>query len=262
MPYTLSHTAAVLPFSRVLERYRMLSAAVVGSMVPDFGYLLPGGLPRFETHSAAALLDFCLPAGLATYWLFQWLIKRPVWEILPDDAHYRTRGHSAPARLADWRQWAAAITGVIGGAITHLAWDGFTHEGARGVRMIPALNDDVADVAGHHLLIYKLLQQGSSLFGLAVLAWVLWRALSLRSPHAGGTRALAAGERQRWFGAYAATAMLASFAALLVEPLAGHGPMAIVGGLAIAALRGLAIAVIAVSAALRVRLFVGDRSRR
>lgn len=262
MPYTLSHTAAVLPFSRFLERHRMLSAAVVGSMVPDFGYLLPEGLPRFETHSAIALLTFCLPVGLASYWLFQWLIKRPVWEILPDDVHYRARAHAPAARFTDLRQWGATIAGVLGGAITHLAWDGFTHEGARGVRMIPALNDDVADVAGHHLLAYKLMQQGSSVFGLCVLAWVLWRALTLRAPHAGRTRLLAAVERRAWFGAYAMTATVASFATLLASHLPGAGIMGVVGGLAIAALRGLAIAVIVVSAALRGRLFALDRSRR
>ncbi len=219
---------------------------------------MPGKPPRFETHSAVALLTFCLPVGLASYWLFQWLIKRPVWEILPDDAHYRTRAHAAAARLSDLRQWVAAFAGILGGAITHLAWDGFTHEGARGVRMIPALNDDVADVAGHHLLAYKLLQQGSSLFGLAVLGWVLWRALALRTPHAGATRTLGAGERHFWFGAYAATAMLASLAALLAGSSSGHGPMAIVGGLAIAALRGLTIAVVVVSAALRLRLLAAE----
>ena len=32
---------------------------------------------RFETHSADALLTFCLPVGLAAYWMFQcWSLSR------------------------------------------------------------------------------------------------------------------------------------------------------------------------------------------
>ena len=41
MPFTISHAAAVLPFIRPLARWRLLSAAVIGSMVPDFGWCKP-----------------------------------------------------------------------------------------------------------------------------------------------------------------------------------------------------------------------------
>ncbi len=41
MPFTISHAAAVLPFARLLARWRLLSATIIGSMVPDFGLLLP-----------------------------------------------------------------------------------------------------------------------------------------------------------------------------------------------------------------------------
>ncbi len=70
MPFTISHAAAVLPFSRPLARWRLLSAAVIGAMVPDFRIFFPG-MPRVETHSIVALLTFCLPVGLITYWVFQ-----------------------------------------------------------------------------------------------------------------------------------------------------------------------------------------------
>ena len=80
MPYTISHAAAVLPFSRWLKPRRLLSAAVIGSMIPDLGYLLPHDLPRVETHSLHALFTFCVPAGLACYWLFQiplaWILAK------------------------------------------------------------------------------------------------------------------------------------------------------------------------------------------
>ena len=71
MPYTLSHVAAVLPFSRLLARLQILSAMVIGSMAPDFGYLLPIHPPRVATHSAVSLVTFSLPLGLLSYWIFQ-----------------------------------------------------------------------------------------------------------------------------------------------------------------------------------------------
>src|SRR5271156_459204 len=137
MPFTLSHPATVLPFARLLARRRLLSAVVIGSMVPDFGRFLPWQPARFETHSADALLTFCLPVGLATYWMFQWLIKRPLIELLPPGAYARWRDFSTPASLESLKDWVLAACGVLFGAVTHLVWDAFTHEGARGVRMFP-----------------------------------------------------------------------------------------------------------------------------
>ncbi len=185
MPYTISHTAAVLPFSRHLARYRVLSAAVIGSMVPDFGYLLPWRFARFQTHSAIALATFCLPVGLATYWFFQFLLKRALLELLPDGAYLRSRPSAGAANIASLAAWLTAAAGLLVGAVTHLVWDAFTHENARGVRMIPALDDTVADIAGHHLLAYKLMQQGSSVAGLAIAAWIVW-AFAARSGGATG----------------------------------------------------------------------------
>ena len=91
---------------------------------------------RFETHSAVALVTFCLPVGVIVYWLFQGLVKTPVIEVLPEGAYARWRPYASPARIGSARQWLLAACGVLAGAVTHLVWDAFTHEGARGVRMI------------------------------------------------------------------------------------------------------------------------------
>jgi hypothetical protein len=56
MPFTISHAAAVLPFARRLAHWHILSATVIGSMVPDFSvFFSPERLPRIETHSTLAL---------------------------------------------------------------------------------------------------------------------------------------------------------------------------------------------------------------
>src|SRR5271169_6871218 len=105
MPFTISHAAVVLPFSRLLARRRLLSAVVIGAMVPDFGLFFPWHMRRFETHSAEALVTFCLPVGLAAYWVFQYVVKTPLLELLPEGAYARWRPWSAPARMSDLLQW-------------------------------------------------------------------------------------------------------------------------------------------------------------
>jgi Domain of unknown function (DUF4184) len=266
MPFTISHAAAVLPFSHLLARWRLLSATIIGSMVPDFGWFLPWPWrpARFETHSALSLLTFSLPVGLITFWIFQWLIKTPWMELLPDGAYARWRDYSAPADYADPLQWVLAACGVIGGAITHLVWDAFTHEGARGVRMIPALDDVVLAIHGHQLAGAHLLQDASSLLGLAVVTVII--AYGLRpargpEPKRCGRR-LRALERGLWIGAYVLMAGFLS-GAFLVARLHAKPPAAHVvplNGAAIATLRGLGVALLLVSVILHLRLQGAERT--
>ena len=253
MPYTISHAAAVLPFSRWLKPRRLLSAAVIGSMIPDFGYLLPNRPLHAETHSLHGLVTLCLPAGIACYWLFQWLIKPAGLEALPDGAYARALPVAASARIGSLGDWLRATVGVFVGAVTHLVWDAFTHENARGVRMFPSLADTYGDVAGHRLVMYAILQQLSSLAGLAVVLWIAWRALGAPAPTPRPARRLASVEREAWGIAYPACALFAS-AILLAFSGLGIGLHAWLDSTAIAVLRGLAVAAVAVSAALRIRL--------
>lgn len=256
MPFTISHVAAVLPFSRPLSRHRMLSAAVIGSMVPDFGFLMPWRPPRVDTHSALALLTFCLPVGLATFWLFQAVIKPSLVEVLPDGAHSRWRAFIASASPASLHRWLAAAIAILGGAITHLVWDAFTHEGARGVRMIPALDDPALDFAGHHLVGTRLLQDVSSLLGLAIVAAVV--AYGLRpGPREPVSRALRVHERVFWAAGYVLMAVLLAGVFLIIRRPGDGAGLSLtfrLGNLAIALLRGFTAALVVVSLALRLRL--------
>src|SRR5271169_6100484 len=196
MPYTLSHAAVVLPFSRLLARWQLLSAAVIGAMAPDFRVFLPWRLGRVETHSAMSLLTFCLPAGLLTYWLFQRLVKTPLLEVLPEGAYARWRPFAAQANFGSVRQWALAAGGVLAGAVTHLVWDAFTHEGARGVRWFPMLDDPIIEFGRRHVDGVTLMQDLSSLIGLILVVAIVAHGLRRGSEPAVPNRLVPGTERR------------------------------------------------------------------
>lgn len=258
MPFTISHVAVVLPFTRLLAKWRLLSATIIGSMVPDFGFLMPWRPDRIETHSAVALVTFCLPVGLATFWLFQQLIKTPIIEVLPDAAYARWRGFAAPADIRSASQWLLAACGVEAGALTHLVWDAFTHEGARGVRMIPMLDEPLVDFAGHHLIGSRLLQDASSVIGLSVV--LIFVAYGLRRGRTGDgypDRKLRSGERHAWLAAFLLVGLgLAALFLVIRRPhfLAGGHLSVVIANYAIAALRGFTAALLVVSLSLVLRL--------
>jgi hypothetical protein len=247
-----------MPFSRPLARWRLLSATIIGSMVPDFGLLMPWRPARVETHSAVSLVTFCLPVGLATFWLFQRLIKTAVFEIVPDGTYGRWRSHAAMADIGSFKQWALGACGVFVGAVSHLVWDAFTHEDARGVRMFPALDDPFMDIAGHHLMGTRLWQDVSSLIGLGVL--LLIAVYALRPGPKGAVppvRRLRAAERYAWMLAYGVMAVVLADLFLVIRrpsSSAGASLALMVGNYAIAALRGLAASVVVVSLGLTLRL--------
>jgi hypothetical protein len=239
MPYTISHVAAAVPVFRLLARLRILSAVVVGSLVPDFGYLMPNSPPRLATHSMDALLTFCLPVGLLSYWAFQYLIKTPLLSVLPDQAYMRWRPYAAPARVSSGRQWLLAACGVLVGAVVHLAWDGFTHEQGRGVRMVPELAAPLLDVHGHLVTGTLLLQGLSSLVGIVVVIGGIAYALRPTGGQAVAPRALTSFERRTWVVAYVCVtlALCAGFSFLV--PDFGAHRLAGLGVVAVALLRAL-----------------------
>ncbi len=262
MPFTLSHAAVVVPAYRPLTRAHLFSAAIIGSMAPDFGMLLPESLERWQTHSLPALFSFCLPAGLVAWWLVQRLIKPAVIEVLPDGPWARARAEHPPISLSRLSAWIAAAAGILLGAATHLVWDAFTHEDARGVRMLPLLDDYGPEVGRHSLRLYAWLQYGSSLLGLAVLALAL--ALWLRhapAPAAPPARRIPRSERRHWLELYGLIPLLAVAWSLGRQFTTGHPPWFSAMGIirdAVWLMRGGALALIAVSLSIRLRLASSD----
>lgn len=182
MPLTPAHAAAAWPLHRVFPRLP-LAPLVVGTVAPDLEYfyrLAPSG--GFG-HTALGLLVFCLPVGLAVWLIFRTTVRPAVLGLLPPGL--------ARAVGPDDAHPVAAAGAILIGALSHVAWDSFTHAGGWGVRHLPLLAETVS-IAGLQLAWFKVLQHGSTVVGLTLVAvwarrWIGGRPAAARryEPEAG-----------------------------------------------------------------------------
>lgn len=174
MPFTFSHPAAVLPLCKT--RPFVFSAAVAGSMAPDFDSFLHLSTNVTFGHSAPGILRFCLPAGLIVFLLFHGLLKAPLAALLPDDHQRRLRPFLERRFPASVAEWSGVVLALLAGISTHLFWDSLTHRYGWMVLKFPVLASAVGSFGGSPVRAYTLLQHGGGLFGALVLlaAYGLW----------------------------------------------------------------------------------------
>ena len=126
--------------------------------------------------------------------------------------------------------------------------------------MFPLLTDYGPEMAGHPLHLYRWLQYGSSLVGLAVVATalILW----LRhapAPIEPPVRRIARPERLAWLSAYLLPPLLAMAWSVWRPWPAGQSPLAngmALGSVAVIGMRGAAASLLLVSVLIRARLAV------
>lgn len=170
MPFTASHPAAVLP----LLRFGVpASALVIGTLAPDFPYYLHTPVTALQTHSLRGVLGADLLLGLVAFLVWHlWLVPPLMWAApaaVQRRIPTRVRG-GLGGRLATARDLALVCVGLVIGALTHVAWDAFTHAGMWGPRTLPWLSTTFLQ-----LELFRWLQLASSALGLAVLGWFLLR---------------------------------------------------------------------------------------
>ncbi len=174
MPFTVSHAAAVLP----LRRLNLISSAfIVGSMAPDFPYVIGNTQYRDLGHRFPGLVVFTLPASLLALWLFHNVIKRPVVELLPTGMQRRIHQQTGEFKFLPASRFLAILGSISLGILSHVAWDSFTHPYTWPWRQFAWLRGFVHIPFVHHRLqIFAVLQYGSTIAGMLALAiWVvLW----------------------------------------------------------------------------------------
>jgi hypothetical protein len=139
-------------------------------MAPDFEYFFRLTYQGRSWHTMPGLLELTLPSAFLALLIFHTLVKWPVISLLPRSWQARLVG---PAHQFRWLPLTRLFWIVISLAIgiaSHVVWDGCTHLEGWGVQAWPALRASVFHLGGSTITVYKLLQHGSTLVGLIVLA--------------------------------------------------------------------------------------------
>lgn len=175
MPFTLSHTAAVLP---LLKNQRLSATGlVVGAMVPDFEYFLRMNVKGIYGHTLWGILYFDVPMSIALAFLFHLVAKRNLIDNLPVFLQRRF----SPARHLDFvayfkKHYVAFCISAIIGAISHIVWDGFTHQHQYFVQALPSIYEGrVFEINGAKYPLWYVLQHISTIVGGALVAWYAWK---------------------------------------------------------------------------------------
>jgi hypothetical protein len=170
-----AHPAAAVTLRSRLGRFGVLSALVMGSLAPDMHYVLPLPVDRAESHSLAGLLWFCLPVSFAMYLVFHLVLKLPLLLLLPPSVAGRLAPFVSMRSLLPKVSWAGVVVSLCVGALTHLAWDAFTHSDGLATRALPILRAHMFFVDRYNVHLYQVLQHASSVTGVALLALWSWR---------------------------------------------------------------------------------------
>ncbi len=168
MPWTFAHPAAVLPLRRLCPAYLSFAALVVGSLTPDMGYYVGHIDLRAATHTLAGAVTICVPLGLALLLIVR-LLHRPVAHLLPQPHRAALLSLPAPQPFFAARTLLVAIVSLLLGALTHIAWDAFTHRTGYFVLHLDALQAPLFRIWNREIRVYSLLQYVSTAAGIAIL---------------------------------------------------------------------------------------------
>jgi hypothetical protein len=164
MPFPLAHPVAVLPFRRFCPRFLDFPALVVGSLVPDLGYLF-GPLHLDEmSHQLRGSVVFCLPLGIITlaliYGLRSLTLRKLPKACQPGFLQLPWPPLSSPGII---------VVSLLVGIATHLFLDSFTHKDGWLVERLPVLQMSLGSVAGRTVRVRSLLWYALSFVGVALV---------------------------------------------------------------------------------------------
>lgn len=173
MPFSVAHAAAALPLRRL---NLVWSAFLVGSLAPDFPYVIGSVKYRALGHDWPGVVLFTVPASLVVLWLFHSAIKKPVAGLLPIGMQQRLGDQLGEFRFGGARRMLAIAWSVILGIASHLLWDSFTHAYTWPWRHFVWLKSRFHVPVAGWMPAIAILQYASTLLGLLALAgWIfLW----------------------------------------------------------------------------------------
>lgn len=179
MPFTVSHTVAVIPLYKYLGKFGALSALIIGSMTPDFAYMTPYLVDqRMDSHSLVGIYLYAIPMGLTVYFLYHFLMAPVLVSLLPQFIKKYLHRDLFLGKIPNIPSYTLVFSLIIG-ALTHIIWDFFTHQ--TGIpQYIPWMDVPLTAIDGYNIMPYRVLQHFSSLFGLSLLLFWVWRWIALK----------------------------------------------------------------------------------
>ena len=157
MAFPLAHPAAVLPLRRWFK-WLSFPALVIGSLVPDAGYLVP--LTRELSHQFLGSILFGLPVGALLLAAF-YALRTPVVVRMPAPV----RRSVLPVCQQPFGPLWIAVLSLLIGIYTHILWDSFTHKDGWIVEHVPVLLTVVLQFNGRTARICTLAYYVSSFLG-------------------------------------------------------------------------------------------------
>jgi hypothetical protein len=174
MPFTVSHPAVVLPLKHFKPEWFSLTGLMAGAMSPDLLYFLMTITNyRGIGHSWLGLFIFCIPAGIIFSFAFHRLFKYHSIINLPSPLDKVFSGLAVSNfNISGIKQWIVLIISVLIGALSHFAWDSFTHVDGEIVEMIPFLRKETT-LFGITRPFCRFIQHASSIIGAATIPFYL-----------------------------------------------------------------------------------------
>lgn len=175
MPFTFfAHQVPVLPVARKWPQASDGVALVIGSMAPDFAYVLQGSRFAVWAHGFPGVVTFCVPATVVV----SWLVVRVLAPVVP--SHLPQLGDS---RLRDYREVATHRFHVLGtpicaflGALSHVALDHFTHEWGWFARHVDWYNQMLGHGPwlGRQWTPFRVVQYVGHIGGTTLCVYLMW----------------------------------------------------------------------------------------
>jgi hypothetical protein len=165
MPFTFSHPALVLPFSK---KWFSLTALVAGSIAPDFEYFFRLKAHAEYSHDWDGLFWFDLPLALFLMWIYNRFVKNKLIDHLPSYFNRRLSPLKNSGKRFFKHHWIIIIISVLIGGASHIIWDSFTHLDGFFASMVPLMAKWV-EVYGFTFPISFILQVVSSVIGLLII---------------------------------------------------------------------------------------------
>jgi len=168
MPFTPAHPALVLS---LLKKQRMSALGlVVGSIAPDFEYFFKLKVNSYYSHTLAGLFYFDLPVTFFLSWLFIRFVRTNLFANLPVLFQRKFQlVMELDVRRVLIDRWFIFLVSAFLGSLSHLFWDGFTHNNTFFVRNLPFYHGTFVPYEGVQYPLWYALQHISSGIGLVIV---------------------------------------------------------------------------------------------